>query len=134
MSRSREPERRATASGSLGVPIRTILWFSFVFAVFIYGLVGVFVAAPGEVRLPGWVLPLVAGVFVVLALLLPGRISVGPARTEGSPSPSEIITWALDEMVAIVGLLSVFLGGGWQGMVPYLVVSLALLVLHRPRG
>jgi hypothetical protein len=115
--------------------VQTIIWFSFLLAVFIYGLVGFVVGPALEAGLPTWLLPVVGLVFTMGALLLPSWLSGRVTSRAGgaAAAPPDLLFWAFDELVAIVGLISVLLGGTWQGMLPYLLVSLALLWLHRPR-
>lgn len=131
-------ERRRPPSDPRGftLPVRAVIWISFLFAVFAYGLVGFLLADPRETGLSGWLLPGVAVAFGGVALLIP-RWMPSPVESRGdraSTGAAEVISWAFDESVAVVGLLSVFLGGTWSGTLPYLLASLVLLWLHRPRS
>ena len=113
-------------------PNSMILWLAFVVAVLIYGVVGFVVPVSSEAaRLPGWIFPVIALILGISALLLPTFLS---GRGQATTVTGGIIAWAMDESVAVVGLVSVFLGASSTVFVAYLVGSWVLLWIHRPRG
>ncbi len=111
-----------------------IIWSAFVAAIFIYMIVAYLVTKGEQLpgTLPPWVLPAVAGVFAVEALFVIPILRRRAAATAG-PLTTYIMQWAADEAVAVVGFMSVFMGGPPRAMLYYSLVSIALLVLHRPQ-
>ena len=120
---------------------RTVIWLAFMMAVFIYGVVGYVVpveegyGGAGSASIPAWFFPVMGLFMAVAALLVPtflsGReVSAGGGALDGR----ELISWAMDESVAIVGLVTMFLGLNRELFPAYLAVSLVLLVVHRPRS
>ena len=117
-----------------GTPNPQVIWFAFVAAIFIYMIVAYLITKGEQVSgtLPPWVIPAVAGVFTIEALfVVPILRRRGAANT--SPLNGYIIQWAADEAVAVMGFMSVLTGGPPRAMIFYSLVSLALLVLHRPQ-
>jgi hypothetical protein len=125
----------APSSGGGEPPIRRILWISFLFAVVAYGVVGYLLFAPAISSprvLPDWVWGVIAVVLAGAAVWLPGNLPLGTARTPSGLRTAEVVGWSLAESVAVVGLISIALGGGRVYLVAYLVVAAAILWLKRP--
>ncbi len=111
-----------------------IIWFAFVAAIFIYMIVAYLITKGERVSgtLPLWIPPAVGGVFALEALFVLPILRRRSAAT-ASPLTTYIMQWAADEAVAVAGFVSVFAGGPPGAMLYYSLVSLALLVLHRPQ-
>ncbi len=121
--------------------IRTVIWLAFMAAVFMYGGVGYVVPAAagyggaGSASIPAWFFPVVGLLLAVAALLLPTFLSGRQLSTEaGTIGAGELMSWAMDESVAVVGLVTMFLGLNRELFPVYLAVSLVLLAIHRPRS
>src|SRR3989442_289770 len=112
-----------------GSATRKILWLSFLIAIVIYGVVGylVFAQGGGRMAVPGWLWPLLAVGAAVAAFVVPPRISDALPGPDAFLRPAEVVGWALAETVAILGLLSVALGGPRQPLIAYLVVAAVIL-------
>jgi hypothetical protein len=118
-----------------GLPIRRILWISFLLAVFVYGVVGYLLFAPAASPaplLPNWIWALIAAVLAGAAVWLPGNVPMGRTETPSGIRTPELVGWSLAESVAVVGLVSVALGGNRIFLLAYLVVAAAILWLQRP--
>jgi hypothetical protein len=81
---------------------------------------------------PPWLPLVLAGLavpFVVLAHLVRGRT----LAAEGRPRPAGyIVSWALIEAVAILGLVLAVLGFGSAAWAPLMGVATGLMFLHSP--
>jgi len=123
-----------------------MVWAIMVGSVFFYGGVAFLVAGgmngagvwAGNPGVPVWLFPLLAFVAAWAAVLVRQRLAeASPPR---NPSAQEqaalfqrsIVVWAVDESVAVLGLVAVFLGSPATHFVAYGVVSLLLLFWHRP--
>lgn len=79
-----------------------------------------------------------AGMSIVVRLKLltaplqDGRIDLSSPQGAQKYQTISIISWALDESIAIFGLVFVVTSGVYYYAVPFCVVSLVLLALHRP--
>ena len=131
---------RDSGDSPSGAPTRMILWLAFVVAVVIYGVVGFMVAGEGyggagSAAIPGWLFPVVGLFLAVASLLLPSFLSGRELPSGGAPvGGADIVTWAMDESVAIVGLVTKFLGVDADYFPLYLAASAVLLVIHRPKS
>jgi hypothetical protein len=127
-----------------GMPVRLLVWLALLNAVLLYGVVSFLVARPAAEPSP-----IPAGLFPALGVLLAAAAVFSPRflpdsspsrDSEGRSAPAvgirtkEFVMWALDESVAVVGLVAALLGGDPKLVVPYVVVGAGLLVLHRPKG
>ncbi len=137
--------RRGSGTGSGPAPVRTVIWLAFMAAVLMYAVVGWALGGKTavEAEIPGWLFPLVAAAIGVAALLAPGFLRRQPPpgsapRPPEAPAPpaavapAELIAWAFDEAVAVVGLVSVLVGGSRGAFAFYLLAAWVLLWLHRP--
>jgi hypothetical protein len=128
------PDPRAAASQTA---IRRVLWASFLLALLAYGVLGytLFGRSEAVTPFPTWLWPVVAAVFAAAAFFVPGALADQLAAKAGAQTmirPSEIIGWAFAEGVAVVGLVSVILGGPKEPLVLYLAAAAAILWLRRP--
>jgi hypothetical protein len=126
------------------MPVRLLVWLALLNAVLLYGVVSFLVARPAASPppIPGGLFPAL-GVLLAVASVLsprflrdpaPSRDSEGRRSTLAGIRTREFVRWALDESVAVVGLVAALLHGDPKLVVPYVVVAAGLLVLHRPRG
>jgi hypothetical protein len=124
------------------------IWSAMVYSILIYLGVAYFLVRSTSAASPEFV-PAFAIFTIFLALLSVGmsivirmKLLSGPMQ-EGkldlaSPQGMQkyqtisIISWALDETIAIFGLVLVVISGVFYYAIPYCVVSLVLLALHRP--
>lgn len=113
-----------------------ILWAALLASQVVYVLVALS-AEPVAFGLPG-ALPLGLGVVAAFVAVLADlfyrratRVGRGAPRR---PHEAALVAWALDELIALLGLalaLLGFAGSTWAG---FSVVGAVLLVLHRPPG
>lgn len=123
------------------------IWFAFVQSSLIIGALPFLVAPPGADVLPAslrsWAPPLALAVAAVSFAVRrrwtdpPATALAGDPAVAGSPAPrpmvtGAVVTWALCELVAILGLAMAFLTGDAQAGIPYAATGIVLLVLHRP--
>lgn len=120
-------------------PVRRIIWFAFMAAVLMYAAVGYVMVSDAEMHaaeIPGWLFPALGALLAAAALFVPGLLAgTAPRAQEGVVliSPGELVAWALDEAVALVGLVSVLLGRSFSGAFLYFIAAWLLLWFHRPR-
>ena len=109
-----------------------MIWISLLSAVAVYGIVGFTIATPAEDLDP----PVPEGLWYGMAVVLGLAAFLAPRfLRERSPGlPADLLSWALDESIAVVGLVAVFLGLPTGIFVVFLVASWLLLVWHRPRA
>lgn len=121
------------------------LWF--VWSVFVYSIVlylGVaYFFLDSSISHPG-VVPAVAGVTILLSVvsgvisvvirvkLLSKSMDMSSDKDVQKYQTISIINWALSESIAVFGLILVVISGVFYYAIPYCVVSLVLLILHRP--
>jgi len=146
----KEAEMAATQGGggsrpgdSPTLPVQLLVWLALLNAVVLYGVVAFLVARPVDElpAIPGGLFPGL-GVFLGAAALLGARFLPGSAsgddgerpRFTAGVRPRQIVTWALDESVAVVGLVAALLEGNPTRVIPYVVAAAALLLWHRPKG
>ena len=129
------------------LPPRSALWIGWgamALAVVTYAGVGLVVAEghpPVAAGLPVWLLPALAAAAAFAAVLLQLRRTIA-GDPDGAPSAvtarsaltGAVVVWALDDAVAIIGLVALLTGAAPRLFAIYLAAALALLVLHRPRG
>jgi hypothetical protein len=137
--RGKGPDRTRRPRGP-SPPIRQIIWLAFMAAVLMYAAVGYVMVKDAQTpiaEVPGWLFPALGVALAAAALFVPGLLagSAPPAR-EGVVliSPAELVAWALDEAVALVGLVAVLLGRSFSSSLLYFLVAWVLLWIHRPRG
>jgi hypothetical protein len=116
-------------------PVRRLIWFAFLIAVVIYGVVGYVLGARSgmEVRVPGTVWLALAVACGAAAILAPRFMPTPSGPPASGASTRDLVVWALDESIAVIGLVSVLLGASTETLVVYVAASLVLLLLHRPR-
>lgn len=137
-----------------GVPIdratriERAVWAALLLSQFGYGALAY--TGPGRIA-PAGDLPLLPWVFAALALCAAGAAHAFWRRaTPSSPSPVvpappsasgagarialplRIVTWALDESIALLGLVLALLGHAPAVWLPFFAVALAAMFLHRP--
>ena len=121
------------------------LWF--VWSVFVYSIVlylGVaYFFLDSSISNPD-VVPAVAGVTILLSVvsgvmsvvirvkLLSKSMDMNSDKDVQKYQTISIINWALSESIAVFGLILVVISGVFYYAIPYCVVSLVLLILHRP--
>jgi len=121
------------------------LWF--VWSVFVYSIVlylGVaYFFLDSSISNPD-VVPAVAGVTILLSIvsgvmsvvirvkLLSKSMDMNSDKDVQKYQTISIINWALSESIAVFGLILVVISGVFYYAIPYCVVSLVLLILHRP--
>ena len=126
----------------LAIAMRRLVWLAMIVSMVVYGAVAFVVTGAVErpdAALPSWLLPVLAGLLAVTAVLLYPRLTAEDEANRRRREdrvvirPGEIAVWALDEAVAILGLVAAFLSGTAQFYVVYGVVAIFLLLTHRRR-
>ena len=130
-----DPGARRRGSGGSPPPVGRIQWIAFLLSPVIYGFVG-YMVMRGHTP-SGAVPPLpffVVGILLTLAAIFAPRfIPRRESTAAGMATPTQIISWAFDESVSIVGFAGVFLGSfPVTTFVLFAVVSMGLIWLHRP--
>ena len=122
-----------------------MVWMSMLGASVLYavlGFSGIYKSGtPVVIGLP--LLPILAAVALVLAVaavMLRGRlfdrvagISTNDPRRPVALTQASIIPWALDEMIAVFGVVLMILGRPAYQWLPFCALSFAMLLLHAPR-
>lgn len=137
-------EGRPSPGAGPALPVRLLVWLAMLNAVVLYGVVAFLVARPeaGAPGVPIGLFPALGALLGAAALLSPRflpepdpeRDSQGAARRPAGIRTKEFVIWALDESVAVVGLVAALVLGNPRMAIPYVLAGAALLVLHRPRG
>jgi hypothetical protein len=115
-------------------PAPIILWGSFLASQVLYvglGLSGVLRAA-GPMDAANPVLGILPIAFGGLAVVLAIGAHVVHGKTADRP-PGPILAWALDEAIAILGLVLCILGAPLPYWLPFSAIGFGLTLLHRPR-
>ena len=121
-------------------PVRRIIWLAFMAAVLMYAAVGYAMVKQAETpvaAIPGWLFPALGAALAAAAIFIPGLLAGNaPTARDGVVliTPAELVAWALDEAVALVGLVAVLVGRGFSGSLLYFLASWVLLWIHRPRS
>jgi len=121
-------------------PVRQVQWFAMTGSVFVYALVAFFVTRGGVERstvVSPWLLAGVAAVVAVAGLVLYRRVAedaaAKPDRDPHLIRPMEMAVWALDDAVAVLGVVGALVSGSFTLVPVHTLVALVLLALHRPR-
>lgn len=138
------------------VKMAQLVFFALCASIFMYGLV-VFQkpqtssASLGDVFSDPIAQPLILMSFVTLFLsrvipkiILKQALSRVTRPQDGTPVPAvkvfgpwftyKIIQWALSESIALFGFVLAFMKYGWIIFIPFAAVSLALMLMSRPRA
>ncbi len=119
-----------------------VIWSVFVYSIVLY-LGGAYFFLDSSVSNPG-VVPAVAGVTILLSVvsgvmsvvirvkLLSTSLDMNSDKDVQKYQTISIINWALSESIAVFGLILAVISGVFYYAIPYCVVSLVLLILHRP--
>lgn len=109
-------------------PLR-VIWGAMLGATVAYAPIAGLLAGQGARSLvpAAWV---AAGAAGVLSFALPGRVF--PAGAPRADFARCLLSWALAEAVALIGVILALLGGSWAESAPFFGVALGLLVWHRP--
>ncbi len=142
MSEYRQTDRAGGSEHEVELNRRRVVWIAFVGAVLVYGVLGLVFAGSTDAAvsaretgsgIPAWLWPVLGAGALVMGIFSP-RIAVATGGGEPmTPMSRDIVTWAASEAVAVIGLVSVFLGQPREWLVIYCAASVVLLVLHRPR-
>ena len=116
-------------------PVRMTLWLAMLSSVILYAVVVVVVTPSMEpISLPAAVFP-VAAILAGFAGFVAHRRMTEESRRDSAPlHPMELLAWVLDEAVGVIGLVAAILAASPVTFVAYGVVSLVLLLLHRPQS
>jgi len=124
------------------------IWCAFVSSIFLYVGISFVLVQSGSAN-PG-ILPILSGLLIFLSLISAVMSSLVWLKLLKAPIESgtldiqtttglqryqtlSIIIWALDETIAVFGLVLVVISGVVYYAIPFCVVSLVLLVLQRPQ-
>ncbi|MGC9327131.1 MAG: hypothetical protein ACP5I1_05835 [Candidatus Hinthialibacter sp.] len=123
------------------------LWSAFIYAILIYLVLAYFLVSsktsnPDFVPIIAMVTILLSVVTAIISVLIRLKLLTGPIQNGSLDIETEqgfqkyqtisIINWALSESIAVFGLILVIISGNFYYVIPYSVISLVLLILHRP--
>ncbi|MBN2328459.1 MAG: hypothetical protein JXR73_15050 [Candidatus Omnitrophica bacterium] len=123
------------------------LWSVFIDAIVIYLVLAYFLVSsntsnPDFVPIVAMVTILLSIISAMISILIRLKLLTGPIQNGALDIHSEqgfqkyqtisIVNWALSESVAVFGLILVIISGNFYYAIPYCVISLILLILHRP--
>lgn len=133
-----QPSGSSPRGGGQPPGTRWFIWLAMATAPLMYGVVLALVLPALEIAdgpvVPVWVFGVAAMVMVWVSTLVRRQWGADSGtRGVAAVPPMMIVTWALDESVAVLGLVAVLLGSPLATYVPFGVIALGLLWLHRPQ-
>lgn len=122
----------------LNMKAHKAIWVTFFVGLIAYSGLGF--AMPGMLQIEPEVLPTIAMIQAVLAILAGGasyllwRRRNAPGNTAQQIHTFSILTWASDEFIGLLGLVLALAGADFASWLLFVIAGLVLLLIHRPRG